>query len=316
MTTGDFSQYLVPNFHNLLLEMAKKTELAVWNESGHIQEILQALSIQPDFILINEFGETNSPRITGLDTLTIPYGILLYDLHYNTDARREEARRIGAQHIFTIYRDKFYEWYPGCGTHVYWLPHHVDINVFKDYGILKDINWLLMGSIHERLYPLRAKVYQTMQDKPGFVYHEHPGWRSFSEKERSEFYVGERYAREINRARMFLTCGSIYDYPLLKYYEIPACNTLMLASAFPELDDLGFIDGVHFVSIDEQDFEDKAEYYRAHEKERLLIARQGYEMVRANHSTALRASQLIHMIEKIISPDPTPFRVARKTKYV
>lgn len=139
-----------------------------------------------------------------------------------------------------------------------------------------------------------------MRGRPGFVYHEHPGWRTYSEAERKTAYVGELYAREINRAKMFFTCGSIYDYPLLKYFEVPACNTLLLASSFSELIDLGFVPWVHFVPINEYDFEDMAEYYLNHDNERIMIAQQGYEMVRENHSTSLRARQFVNLVRAIL----------------
>ncbi|MDD3365454.1 MAG: glycosyltransferase [Syntrophomonas sp.] len=300
VTTGDFSQYLVPNFFNLLSEAAKYTELEIWHESGNIQDILGQLNTQPDFIFINEFGETNSPTITGLSSLKIPYAILLYDLHYNVEIRRKIVQKLNAKYIFCLYRDKFYEWYPSFSDRMIWFPHHVNTKVFKDYGMPKDINYLLMGDMNERIYPLRNKILKKMTYKPGLVYHEHPGWRNFSANEKDMAYVGERYAREINRAKIFLTCDSIYKYPLLKYYEILACNTLLLAPASNELTDLGFIAGRNFISIDETDFEDKAEYYLNHESERLEIAQRGYEMVRTQHSTAKRAIEFVKKIEEIL----------------
>ncbi len=304
VTTGDFSQYLVPNFYNLISAASKYTELEVWHQSGDIQDILARLKTPPDFIFVNEFGETNSPTITGLASLDIPYAILLYDLHYNVETRSNLIQELDTKHIFSLYRDKFYDWYPKFRDRLIWFPHHINTAIFKDYGMPKDIDYLLMGDIYAKLYPLRAKFLQIMIDKPGFIYHEHPGWRNFSACEQETAFVGEKYAREINRAKIFLTCDSIYKYPLLKYYEVMACNTLLLAPVSDELIDLGFIPGTNFIAIDETDFEDKAEYYLNHEQERLEIAQRGCDMVRTRHSTSIRAREFVKTIEQIISSGP------------
>ncbi|MGR6836832.1 glycosyltransferase family protein [Syntrophomonas erecta] len=304
VVTGDFSNFLVPNFHHLLTEVAPMVDLVVWHQSGHIQEIINQMDSPPDFVFINEFGETNSPQIAGLETLTIPYAVLLYDLHYQAEERCAALKQLNIQHVFSLYRDKFYTWYPEFWKKLHLFPHQVNTSIFKDYGLPKDIDYLLMGDVLPRLYPLRHKILETMYGQPGFVYHEHPGWRNFNDQDQATEYIGERYAREINRAKIFFTCCSIYKYPLLKYFEVPACNTLLLAPSLPELRALGFVDEVHFVSIDELNFMEKAEYYLNHERERQEIARQGYEMVQIRHSTRQRAIDFVNIIYEILDKKP------------
>ena len=300
ITTGDFRGYIIPNFYNFLNEVQKLAEVYVWHKSGDIKEIIDEIGIVPDFVFINEFEELLSPKIIGLASLTIPYAVLLYDLHYDLERRKEALGSAGVKYIFALYRDKFYEWYSEFSPQFLWLPHHVDTSVFQDYNLSKEIDSLLMGYMHEWLYPLRSKILAAMMDEPGFVYHEHPGYKKFSEEERAFSYVGEKYAREINRSKMFFTCSSIYEYPLLKYFEVPACKTLLLAPNSQELADLGFIDGVNFVAIDEFDFKDKFQYYLHHEKERIEITEQGYKLIHTRHSTSKRAQDFINMVEEIL----------------
>ncbi|MDD2619567.1 MAG: glycosyltransferase [Syntrophomonadaceae bacterium] len=302
VTTGDFSHYLSPNFHYLLSELAKLVELTVWYDSGDIQEIIAQLDTPPDFVLINEFGETNSPKITGLATLSIPFAVALHDLHYQIEARKEAIIGANILHVFSLYRDSFYEWYPELGHKLHWLPHHANTDIFKDYGLPRAIDYLFMGAVHEGVYPLRYKILRKMKGRAGFVYHEHPGYRNYDDGD--EALVGKNYALEINRAKIFLTCNSRYRYTLAKYFEILACKTLLLAPSSPELYDLGLIPGVHFVSINEDDFEEKAEFYLHHEKQRLEIACQGYDAVHRHHSTFRRAAQLVNIIENILGRSP------------
>lgn len=298
VTSGNFRYHLTPNFHYLLEELAKLVDLTVWYQPGNIQDILNQLGFVPDFIFINEYGETNSPQITGLSDLNIPFAVALHDLHYKIAERNEALCRDRVQHIFSIGRDKFYEWYPDHAEKLCWLPHHVNTDVFKDYGLQKEIDYLMMGAVHPRVYPLRYKILNYMNHVPGFIYHEHPGYRLFKDDDQS--YVHEKYAREINRAKIFLTCGSTWNYPLAKYYEVLACRTLLLAPICKELGELGFIPGVHYVDIDEHNFMTKAEYYLRHEDERRAITLQGYEMVQARHSTAQRAEEMANLIAGIL----------------
>lgn len=298
VTTGDFRYHLTPAFHHLLQEVAKLVELTIWYKSGNIQDIIAELAFTPDFVFINEYGETNSPHISGLAGLSIPFAVALHDLHYQISERTQSLINDRVKHVFSIGRDKFVEWYPLFKDRLCWLPHHINAEVFRDYRLEKSIDYLMMGAVHPRVYPLRYKMLETMKGRPGFVYHEHPGYRLFFQKDGA--FVHEKYAQEINRSRLFLTCGSQWNYPLAKYYEALACNTLLLAPPCPELHDIGFSPGVNYVAINEEDFLDKACYYLAHENERLTIARQGFEMVHQHHSTVQRAHEMVALIEEIL----------------
>ncbi len=252
----------------------------------------------PDFILINEYGETNSPLITGLDRLTIPYSVYLHDLHYQIEKRRQRLQHANPQYIFSYYRDRFFDYFPEFRDRLIWLPHHANLQIFRDYGEKKWIDALLMGSIHPHIYPLRTKILKTLRCRKGFVFHPHPGYRNFHPKENA--LVGERYAKEINRAKLFLTCDSKFHYPINKYFEVLACKTLLLAPTSPELEDLGFIPNQHFVPITFDDFQEKIDYYLQQDAERERIAQAGFEMVRAKHSTEKRVKQFLHFVDAIL----------------
>lgn len=297
--TRDFENYTERNTYYLCRELGLICDLMVWHSPGNIMSILAELPSRPDFILINDLKETRSPHITGLRNSTIPLGIFMHDIHYKVDKRREFIRRNRVRHIFSIYRDPFKRRFPEYTTRMHWLPHWVNTDIFKDYDLPRDINWLMMGKMAS-YYPLRMRMYQTMKNKPGFVCHSHPGYRNINDQEESKIYVGERYAREIARSKMFLTCDSIFHYPIIKYYEVLACNTLLLAPASKELRDLGFIPGVHYVAVNRNNFLARAKYFLKHEQGRLKIAEEGCRMVQNRHTVEIRARQLLDMINEII----------------
>ena len=70
-----------------------------------------------------------------------------------------------------------------------------------------------------------------------------------------------RYAnmsRFVNCSTMSFTCGSFLKYTVRKYLEIPAFGSALICYPSFNLDRLGFVDGVHFLSCTPEDFGDVA----------------------------------------------------------
>ena len=296
--TRDFSKNIEKSSYYLSRELSKHTDLTLWHTRGHIQGILSQLSQEPDFILLNDFKPDYCPEIKGLRSSAVPYGIIMHDLHYKVSQRKRFIVKENIQHIFSICRDSFLSWYPEFEDRMVWFPFHVPEDIFRDYGENKIYNLLMMGAMDPRYYPLRVKMEEEMKGVKGFVHLKHPGYGVIDD---GKVLTGEVYAREINRAKLFLTCDSSLKFPLLKYFEVLACKTLLLAPSNQEIQDLGFKDGENFVSINEYNFKEKAFYYLGNEQEAQEIAINGYNMVHKNHSTEKRVKQLITSVKEIIN---------------
>lgn len=279
-------------------ELKKKANVIISYEDGPINSILKSIPVTPDFILLNDMKPDYSPHVGGFNGIDIPVGAIVHDLKYNPNQRRRFYERENIRYLFPHYREAFISLFPEFIERLIWFPHHVPTNIFKDYQLAKNIDILMMGAIFPRLYPKRANFYEQLKDKPNFVYHPHPGYTDI--RKWQHVYAGERYAREINQAKVFVTCDSIEHFPLMKYFEVLACKTLLLATPSKELADLGFIDGETFVAVEENTLEEKLTFYLSNEEERKRIATQGYEMVRQRHSTEKRAVDLIQQLEAII----------------
>lgn len=300
--TKDFSHYLERNFHYMQLELRKHAEVALDHRGGEIEAILRRAPFQPDFVLFNDmFHASYCPPVHGLAQLKVPWGMIMHDLHARPELRREFMRRFPSANIFTMYRQAFRERYPEFKGRLFWLPHFVEPTVFKDYQRRKNINVLLMGATNPKVYPLRHKMRTALSRHPGFVSHNHPGYTNFGSEPQA--LVARGFALEVNRSKIFLSCDSIYHYPLRKYFEVPACNTLLLASENVDLRGLGFRHGVHYVAVTERDFLAKIHYYLHPNNEslRAKISRQGYEFVREKHTTSVRTLQLLEMIGSIVA---------------
>lgn len=298
--TRDRSQQMEKSSYYLMEELKKHCNLVMWTENGHIQRILSHLSITPDFILMNDFLDPRlCPSIHGLNTVDIPKGMIYHDISYELDIRKRYAITERIDCIFTHYRDAFLKWYPELSERMIWLPHHANPDVYKDYHLPKTIDWLMMGALVPHIYPLRVIMLNTLKNYPGFVHHGHPGYTTVQNIANGTL-IGEEYAKEINRSKIFLTCNSVYEYTLMKYFEVMACKALLLAPESKETIDLGMINGVHFVAVDRYNFLEKAQYYLANDVEREHIINNGYQLVMAAHTTQMRAQELISNIEKMI----------------
>ncbi|MFD1065861.1 glycosyltransferase [Oceanobacillus locisalsi] len=297
--TRDDQSYTVPASYYFIQELQKTTDLYVSHQSGEIEKILDSIPFKPDFIYFNDYLENGSPVITGLKNLRVPFAVGLHDLHFHKPLRKAMIEKENIQHVFTFYRDKFKQWYPEFTSRMHWLPHHAHEDIYQDYQLKKDKNILLTGSVLEDFYPLRAIMQMRLKNRFDFIHYPHPGYRKVKADEKNVF-VGKEYAKELNRSKIVLTCDSVFKYPLMKYFEITACNALLLASYSKELGDLGFIPGVNFVAIDELCFEEKIDYYLNHEAERKQIAHNGMMLTKENHTTKKRAEAFLKEITSIL----------------
>ncbi|WP_233275835.1 glycosyltransferase [Salibacterium aidingense] len=296
----DTSRFVDNNFSLLEKELAAVHDLYIWRKPGHIHYILNQLPEWPDFILLlNDIGQRLHPRVKGLSTINIPAGLFVNDVHRLSKIRDNYIRKNNIQYIFSMVRDTFLSIYPAHKHKMIWLPHFIDPSLFNDYPQEKNIDLLMMGAVDDH-YPLRRKICETYKHDHRFVYHPHPGYHTLPAEGDKEYLIGGRYAKELSKAKLFFTCPSIYYYPVKKYFEALACRTLLLAPTFPELEDLGFIPGHHFVAVDETDFKEKADYYLQHQTEREKISAQGYDFVHQFHSKRVRVKQLETQINRIL----------------
>jgi len=304
LIAADTSHFTNNNYYYLEKELAKMTKLMVHRKSGHINQILRKIPETPDFILIiNDVGKMFRPVVNGLSNISIPVGLMVNDAHRFV---RQRKRYITNNHIktfFVICRHNFYNYYPRQKhDQVFFLPQFANTSIFKNYGGEKPIDLMMLGEVSfPQIYPLREKILQHYKDDPGFFNRPHPGWRDFTEEKAENTLIGENYARAINQAKLFFACGSVRQVVTFKYFEVPACRTLLMAPALPELKDIGLIAGKHFVAINEENFAEKADYYLKNTEKRERITEEGYRFVHNHHSTSHRAGQLVQQIESAVS---------------
>lgn len=177
-----------------------------------------------------------------------------------------------------------------------WLPHGVDTDICKDYGESKIYEAVHLGIVKD-IYQIRRAILKQLRGKP---YFRRIPRAQETFRHSKKWPIKHDYARLINQSKICLTCGARVQYPVMKYLEIPACNTLLIADYFPELKDMGFEDGTHMIAIDTKNIAKQVEYWLQNEEERLQIARQGMKFVSQRHSIDVRARELIDFLQREI----------------
>lgn len=303
---------------DMIRSLENQADVMYWYEDGHIEEILQEIDRKPDFIFHYDIAWNNrlAPRIDGLGEIDIPKGCFVIDLHWSPDGRLRYFKDNKLDIIFSVSKYPFIQVFPQYKEQMVWLPWSINPDVFKDWGNKKEIDYLLMGLVYVDIskenkygkpgkiprkgrYAFRDAVFEQMRNKEGFVFHPHPGQRAQSD----ELFVKEKYAKELNRAKIFFTCGSRNEtgaYAVLKFFEAPACNTLLLAEKNAEIDELGFIEGVHYVACTEENVVEKAACYLENKKKRAEITKNGFKLIHKYHTNDMRAHQMIKEIEHVI----------------
>ncbi|MTI67729.1 MAG: glycosyltransferase family 1 protein [Firmicutes bacterium] len=284
-------------------------DVEYWYNDGNIFDILDKISFKPDFIYHYDmsWGYAVAPEITGLDKVSIPKGCLVGDVHYLPQKRIEYIEKNNINIIFSLSKYPFLKVFPQYESKFRWLPHSINENYIKDWKLDKTIDFLLMGQLYyedeknppkqlppKGRYKFRDTVLERMKHEKGFTFHPHPGHRA---KPSENLIINEKYGCELNKSKIFFTCGSILKGPVKKFFEAPGCKTLLLAEPNKDILELGFKDGINFVACDETDFYDKAMYYIRNDKERKRITNNGYKFIHTYHTDKIRSQQFLKYIK-------------------
>jgi hypothetical protein len=136
--------------------------------------------------------------------------------------------RLGIHHLITNYDcpelTHIRSLRPGLNTYV--LDLHVDANIFRDYGQRKKHDVIIYGSLAPSVYPFRSRVCNLLTATRQFkILHVKLGSARYEAAN-----CGAGLARKINQSRLGLATVSNFDYLVEKYFEIPACRSVVLGN--------------------------------------------------------------------------------------
>jgi len=241
--------------------------------------------------------------VLGERILALPESTVLLvhwnDLHAIGLRKRPQMQRLmdRAAVIFAPYKFAFRKMWPEYLHKFVWLPHYIAPTErysdmpFNESPIPK---CLVTGTAQHEYYPFRRFIVDNMNDDTERL--QHPGYRT---GRRLDAKVGDAYAQELNKyVCSVATCSSL-DYSLGKYMEITASGALCLGQYTPDLDDLGFVNGVNYIRVDETNVYDVIHDVVRHPEEYGKIRRQGREFALKEFAVEKRIDVVTRLVRRI-----------------
>jgi hypothetical protein len=188
-------------------------------------------------------------------------------------------RAWGANQVFTDFRAS------DCPTPLFansiYLPWWIDDRVFRDYGEEKTLPITLTGTgwVSKQFYTWRQPIFlQLLPRLP--VYHV----PAFETHQKQDAYIGESYARLLNRSSLSAGCGSASRYLTLKLLEIPAARCCLLTEETEVLKAIGFRHGVNCVFADASNVVSRVQELLDNPGRLQAITDAGFQLVHSQHT--------------------------------
>ncbi len=263
--------------------------------AGLLPEVLrQRFGRMPEVVLFREdYGEFLRHRPSLAEAGTRTY-VLTEDLHAHS-AAMAEALRV-ADGILAPYAPRLAAFYPDHDpARLSWIPHAAGPDFLLPLNETPQPVVFVSGRMDRRFYPFRVQVCDLARRWPDRLrVHPHPGYGDFDFDRDAR--VGPGYAAQIASCLAAFTDALCLLYIVAKHFEIPATGALLIAErdAVAQLEALGFVDGVHYVSATPEDVEAVIERVLdpRNRPEIDAIRRRGHALVHERHTVLDRARQI------------------------
>lgn len=207
--------------------------------------------------------------------------VLIYsnDLHYKPECqekhimRRNHIHNLENIYICANYYYCYLNFYKIDPKRIIKYPAFVDDDFYVEFNPIP-INKILLSGTKTKEYPARKKL-NTIS-----------GYNTNVNVLKNGIYLGLEYIKHLNKYLCCFTCCANKNLPYIigKFFEIPSSGSLLLAYdefVKDELGNLGFVDGVNYISCSLTNMEEKIAYILDPEnlEEINKIRKNGYEFV-------------------------------------
>ena len=177
----------------------------------------------------------------------------------------------------------------------YLYPHYIDDDIFKDYGLEKERVVLQTGALY-KVYACRNALKSSFEkenlSEKYYKYIPRP-----KETDVVKYPIGVDYAKEINKSWFTICCGSTYRYPVMKYFEIPACGSIIYGHYFDDLEKLGFIPDENMIVADLSSPKKQIDSLMQDKDNLLRIIENGKSLIKERYTKKMGAKVLLQIIK-------------------
>ena len=195
-----------------------------------------------------------------------------------------------------IHKYQFNKFHKNIPSHIntFWLPHSVNTNIYKDRNLPKEYGVLLSGSMY-KIYHTRNKALDSLKGESFFRHLRRP-----VDYAKTQWPIKDDYSKELNKSWLSICCGADVEYPVMKYYEIPASKSVLYSDYFSELGDLGFIPDENMIVLDKNNIKEQIIELLKDKTKLKRIALSGFDLIHHRHTDDIRSNELISYIKGIV----------------
>jgi hypothetical protein len=299
ITTSDRIQH-IPNsyFRDLVSEFYKHSQASSLNVKivniDKANLIVELSENKPDFILFTR-GYGFSPNVEGVCEKNKIVKILqIDDIHYKSQSQKESRHRLfkGADIILVSYYENFLKIkeYSRYAKKVCNFPFYAPSACSAGGGAKKDR--IILSGRSSKAYSFRRKLRSYAGANNFIDIIDHPGYFELNHD-----LIGDKYYNLLSEYKYSITASadSPLDYPVLKFFELPAIGSFCFFEDIPSLRGLGFIDEKHFISINQENYEKKISDYKNYYDKKIIS--NALLLINRKHRSVNRFFQLKRIIE-------------------
>jgi len=276
---------------------------------GHnwdISSIVESLFTSSPVVIFVNYSHLYTYRLTGFDRVD-GYIIGFVGDHYNFIDESENA--IKKQQFFqSLPLTAMSSAYPATNQIVAnalgkpdlpFIDFHwaIDTAVFHDRGGKRPYDIACMGALTEGKYPFRRQVRAWLESNKRL--------KLFKKKrvkgKAGSDHDGEAFNAALNKCKAVFSCASAMQYTLMKYFEIPATGALLFGERTPDLEKLGYMDGINFIEVTPENYAEKIEYYLLGDgrKDFETIRKAGYRLATEVNTWEKRVQAFLDDLNKL-----------------
>ena len=250
------------------------------------------------------------------ENFRIPSSIFIEDIHQEVPKfQLEKAKEKGIRIVFHRFNFGFHKLHPEARFDFIciWLPHSIRMNRYIDH-FSKSIEVLHVGVCPQQFYPHRYHAVSSLRDKPYFYQVERPK-DTPGESRNGKWPIDRDYDNLLQKSKIVITCGSIFNAPVQKYVEIPAANSLLMSNWFPDLGLMGFVPGTNMITYHKENLVGTVENLLKDEEEITRISNNGHHLILMKHTSEIRARQFVNFIcnltgqKEVYNIEPCSFQI-------
>lgn len=241
-----------------------------------------------DFIICADIFAFNNEKWCDIK---IPKAAMFEDQH--GDNNLSQVKDMVKDNWLVLHRYQFRKFHTDLHKYLkcIWFPHSVNTKIFRDYNMERKYDILQTGALY-KVYETRNFVKSVFSGDERYKIIERP-----KENVPNQWPTRKDYAKELNKAYLNVCCGSVYQYPVMKYFEIPAAKSVIFGDWFDELGDLGFEPYNNMLVIDRDNIKKQVDFLLDNKKRLIEIANNGHNLVYRRHTNEIRAKELIDIIK-------------------